>query len=380
MNKRLKAIICILLLSAMLLTHQAAAEEPDPGIIDADRLNTWMDEFVSQYKLNDGYRKFSVGFCYTGTGDSWFYNADEFMYSASLYKVPVSMLMAEREAAGELTQESSVMGSTLQYLESTALTYSNNYSGHAMVDYLGGTYAGKCADLSVQYTDLPAEYFNSDFYDLSYYTARYMTQVMETLYRGGEERFPHVISYLLPASPGEYYRITLSQYEIAQKYGSYEEGNGNKNEHCTAIIYTPTPIIVTVMTRNVGDYQKRISEVGAYLAAYALELDALLPAYLEAEEQQDVPETEAPEELPVPDPPGTEEPSTLSQEVTPVPETAEPDPTEPVQQPVAEERHLLTPALKGVLIGILLIAVIVILRGSSRMKAKKNAPDYSPRH
>ena len=65
----------------------------------------------------------------------------------------------------------------------------------------------------------------------------------------------------------------MSQYGVAQKYGAFVEQNGNNNNHCAAIIYTPTPIIVVVMTRNVGDYQRRIGEVGAHLAEVALQLD-----------------------------------------------------------------------------------------------------------
>ncbi len=258
-------------------TEEAAAgQTDDAGVIDADRLNQWAENFVQERGLDDTYQDFSIGFCYTGTGDSWYWNADVWMYSASLYKVPVSMLMAEKEAAGELTPESVVNGTTLEYLESTALVYSNNDSGHSMVSYLGGTYAGKCSDQTIKYTELPETYFNSDFIDVSYYTARYMTQVMKALYYGGSEQFPHVTDYLLTAQPDAYYRLypDFSQlYRIAQKYGSYEEPNGNNNNHCAAIIYTPTPIVVVVMTRNVMDYQNLIAQVGMYLADYSLELD-----------------------------------------------------------------------------------------------------------
>ena len=259
-------------------TPQAAADSS--GIIDADALDAWISDYVSAHSLGGNYQDFSVGFCYLATGDTWYYNADVFMYSASLYKVPVSMLMAEREAAGELTQDSVVRGMPLSYWESTALIYSNNDSGHAMVDDLGGTYAGKCSDMTIRFTDLPESYFHSDFFDSSYYTARYMTQVMKTLYDRSED-FPHVIEYMLQAQPDEYFNRTLSQYEVAQKYGAYTEPNGNNNNHATAIIYTPNPIVVTVMTRNVGDYQLRISEVGAYLADYALSLDEKLSSWWE---------------------------------------------------------------------------------------------------
>ena len=265
----------------------------DTGIIDADALDNWISDYVAQHSLDGANQIFSVGFCYTGTGDFWFYNADQWMYSASLYKVPVSMLVAEKEAAGELTQESEIANEyasgTLGRLESTALINSNNNSGHALVEYMGGTYAGKCADQTVRLSGLPESYFISDdFNNLSYYTARYMTHIMKTLYDGGEEAYPHVIEYLLDAQPNDYYNSDpdlKSSYAIAQKYGAFTEQNGNNNNHCAAVIYTPTPIVVVVMTRNVGDYQRRMAEVGSYLADYSLKLDEKQAA-LETEAQE----------------------------------------------------------------------------------------------
>ena len=267
----------------------AAAATEDSGIIDAAALNQWADSFVAEHQLNGDYQDFSIGFCYTGTGDSWYYNADVWMYSASMYKVPVSMLLAEKVASGEFNQQSTIKGITVEYAESTALVYSNNDSGHAIVDYLGGTYAGKCSDQTEKYTDLPTAYFSQDFIDVSYYTARYMTQVMKTLYDGGEEKFPHVIEYLLQAQPGAYFRLSKKvedSYQVAQKFGAYEEPNGKNNNHCTAIIYTPTPIIVTVMTRNIMDYQNIIAQVGEHLADYSLELDQKADAWREAEAER----------------------------------------------------------------------------------------------
>lgn len=258
------------------LSTASAGDTGDSGIIDTEALDQWAESILKERGINTDWQDLSIGFCYTGTGDTWYWNADVWMYSASMYKVPVSMLMAEKEAAGELTPESIVNGTTLEYLESTALVYSNNDSGHSMVSWLGGTYAGKCSDQTVKYTDLPDSYFSSDFYDVSYYTARYMTQVMKALYYGGTERFPHVTEYLLEAQPGAYYKLDpefSQKYQIAQKYGAFEERNGSNNNHCAAIIYTPHPIAVVVMTRNVMDYQKLISEVGMYLADYALQLD-----------------------------------------------------------------------------------------------------------
>ena len=316
---------CFSLFLALLLllgcVPEAFAEEPpsavstdDSGLIDAAVLDSWMEEYVAQNGLNGEYQVFSVGFCYTGTGDFWFWNADQWMYSASLYKVPVSMLLAEKEADGELTQDTVITNQygrgTLAKLESTALTLSSNDSGHVLVEYMGGSYNGKCSDQTIKYTPLPESYFTSDdFYDLSYYTARYMTYVMKTLYDGGKEAFPHVIEYLLDAQPEEYYKSdpTLkSSYAIAQKYGAFVEQNGNNNNHCAAIIYTPTPIIVVVMTRNVGNYQRRIAEVGSYLADYALQLDEKQAALEQEDLEQAVALTEMENDAVVVQPAGSE--------------------------------------------------------------------------
>jgi hypothetical protein len=66
----------------------------------------------------------------------------------------------------------------------------------------------------------------------------------------------------------------LKSYGVAQKYGLFEQTHiGLDNHHCAAIIDTPTPIIVVVMTRNIDEFQARIADVGAYLADYSLRLD-----------------------------------------------------------------------------------------------------------
>lgn len=303
LKKLFPLLLCLALLFA--LAPGALAEEDSESILDEEALDRWIQDYLQQHGIGGGNQIFSVGFCYTATGDAWYYNGDTFMYSASMYKVPVAMLLAEKEAAGQITQDTDLGGGTLRYLESTALTFSNNDSGHAMLNYLGEDNSGKASKLCMQYSSLDKSYFDQDFFDYSYYSARFMTQVMQTLCEGGEERFPHVIENLLLAQPDSYLNLSLmGKFDVAQKYGAFQERNGNSNNHITAIVYTPTPIIVTVMTRNVEDYQRRMAEIGEYLADYALELDEKLQqrelARAEAEEQaaaQEEAQQEAPEEV-----------------------------------------------------------------------------------
>ena len=201
-----------------------------------------------------------------------------------MYKVPVAMLLAEKEASGLINQDTDLGGGTLRYLESTALTFSNNDSGHAMLNYLGEDNSGKASKLCMKYASLDQTYYDPDFFEYSYYSARFITQVMETLCDGGEERFPHVIENLLIAQPDSYLNLSLmGKYRVAQNYGAFQERNGNSNNHITAIVYTPNPIIVTVMTRNVNDFQQRMADIGEYLANYALELDGKLAQRQEAQ-------------------------------------------------------------------------------------------------
>ena len=373
--------------------QSTAVFEDDSGIIDAAALNTWMDGYLQEHGISETWQDFSVGFCYTRTGDCWFYNPDIWMYSASLYKVPVSMLMAEKEAAGELTPDSIIQGMTLEHLESTALVYSNNDSGHAMVSYLGGTYNGKCSDMTEKFTDLPEDYYAADFIEFSYYTARYMTQVMKTLYDGGDEAFPHVVDYLLKAQPGEYFNSNprLQSYKVAQKYGAFEETySGKNNNHCAAIIYTPTPIIVVVMTRNIADYQARIGEVGSWLADYALQLDEK-PARTPAVEPTTETQTPAePEET-------AQTAESTGQE--PTAETPEIPGTPPADTQVSEENESKTdgnrriPTAVFVIVGFVLAVLAAVFlvvisrrkndsgtRTAERVLREEKTDHYRPRH
>ena len=400
MKRGKKRIVALLLTLLLFPAHgivasaeeaeQAPADLPETqeeeSLIDEAELTQWMDSYLERNGLTQMHQRFSVGFYYSATGESWYYNADEWMYSASLYKVPVAMLMAEKEAAGELTQDSEIAnqhgGGTLQYLESSALTWSNNDSGHVLVGYLGGTYLGKCSDMTIKYTDLPEDYFGEDFYDVSYYTARYMTQVMATLLEGGEEQFPHVIEYLLPAQPDGYLNLSLKgKYEVAQKYGAYEEPNGRKNNHIAAIVYTPTPIVVTVMTRYVDDYQIRMAEVGAYLADYSLKLDSLREEKARTEEEavQEAEMTPAPEAV-------TESP----EETAAVPKETVP-PENVIPQEEAERFPIPVLIIVLVLAGTAVVVIALLASATNRKKRKRakakkeqreEKPDngYRPRH
>ena len=358
-RRLLPLLLCLLLLLSLAPAALAEQADEQESILDEAALDAWIQDYLNTHGLTGGGQIFSVGFCYTATGDCWYYNGDSFMYSASMYKVPVAMLLAEKEAAGLISQDTELGGGTLKYLESSALTFSNNDSGHAMLNYLGEDNSGKASKLCIQYSSLPRDYFDPDFFDYSYYSARFMTQVMQTLYEGGEERFPHVLGCLLLAQPDSYLNLSLmGKYDVAQKYGAFQERNGNSNNHITAIVYTPTPIVVTVMTRNVKDYQNRMAEIGAYLADYSLELDEKLAL---REQQAGEAEAELGEEQPA----GAGDAAVSPEALSPAPGGRSP-----------VDRARLMPAFYILWAAIGLLALMILIHGlrARRSKASRQRP------
>lgn len=290
MGKTFRFLAVLLLLSLLFTGVPAYATQEDTeetekinyssgveenSILDNTVLTSKVESFLQEWDIDP--QQISVGYCYTATGDSWYYNGEEWFYPASMYKVPLMMLVAEKEYNGELTQDTEISGEKLSRVEELILTYSNNDWAHVIRNYLGGDAAWR--EEAKKFAQLKEEDYDPDYLDYCYFNNMYMTQVMETLYFD-KERFPNVIECLLAAEPGEYYKSTLEdKYEIAQKYGSFQDSRGVWFNHCSAIIYTPNPCIVTVMTSNVTKYETIISKLGDILVDYTLQLDTQLESH-----------------------------------------------------------------------------------------------------
>lgn len=266
----------------------AYGETPEMTIFDPDELKDMVEGLIEEFSANN-VRPGRISFAYTylATGETWYYNPDMWSYSASMYKVPLMMILAEKEAAGELTQDSDIKGITLAKAENSILVYSNNDYAHLMLNYLGTDQEAR--ELYKQYApSLPADYYHSDFVDYSFFTVRFMNEVMSTLYNS-QERFPHIIDCLTQAQPEEYFHLNLDpSIQIAQKYGSYNEYNST-----SGIIYTPNPIILTVMMERVERSDRVIGQAAKLFVDYTYTLDAKLEGYLA---EKDAAEKQAAEE------------------------------------------------------------------------------------
>lgn len=274
-KKALSLILALLLAGAAACPAFAQEQSGEESILDDAALTSLVEQLMDAYYISEQNRsKISFAYTYTGTGESWYYNADAWMYSASMYKVPLMMILAEKEAQGLLSRDSDIKGITLGEAEELILVWSNNDYAHVMLDYLGGDRASR--ERYKLYSPLEDSYYHSDFLDYSYFTARYMDSVMQTLYNE-PERFPNIIESLSVAMPDRFYHLKIDpSITIAQKYGSYLEFNSN-----TGIIYTPNPFILTIMTEclNYDKGEQFMADAAKLFMDYTLTLDAQLEQY-----------------------------------------------------------------------------------------------------
>ena len=227
---------------------------------------------------------------------------------------------------------------------------------------------------------MPEDSYDPDYMDYSYFSARYLTEVLTTLYNGGEERFPNIIPCMLKANPGHYFGLNsqMSGYEIAQKYGSFID-NSNRNWNGTAgIIYTPNPIILTVLTLDAPSYEKVIADAAVMMTDYALKVDEEQERY--RQEQAEKEEAERREAEQAAQEGAAAETETEQQQTAgtqTASQTGEPSAAPPRTERKLDLRRL---ALSLGLGAIVLVAIVVALYAAAeKRKKRKRYEEYRRR-
>lgn len=237
--------------TAASLAVTAHAETTTQIAIDDSRFEgkTW-EEVVAQYMdehdLTD--TKIALGYKNLVTGEEHYINADEYYTAASLYKVPLNMVYTERISKGEMTFEDEVRGVAYSKLIAGSIVESNNEFSDYLRSGLGGypTYRRYFCE----YMGEDADEVSSKFYENNYFTPRQMITCLDTLYQGGEDRFPKVIDYMKQAEPNNYFNAFDQDYVVAHKYGYLETGNTLQINDC-AIVYTDDPIAIVMFTNGI---------------------------------------------------------------------------------------------------------------------------------
>lgn len=243
------------------------AETVEDGVLDSDELKELIENFLDERGI--AHDRFRLGYTYTGTNETWYYNGDVWSYSASVYKLPLMMMLAQKVANGELKQDDKVCGVDLTYAETSVLTYSNNDYAHVMIHYFDSEQDYR--EQQVKMSDVPVEDIPERYYISSHFSPRFVIGVLRNLYENPDQ-FPNIVECLKVATPGQYLSRTLGdEYEVAQKYGAYEQFN-----NIAGIVYMPHPILIAINTTWVGNAERVLADAGKLLADYTLTLDARL--------------------------------------------------------------------------------------------------------
>ena len=263
------------------------AQEADPAprdtILDNAAITQMVEDFLA--KKNIPADRVGIGYCYTATGDEWFHNPDSWFYPGSMYKVPLMMLLSERIREGKVDKDTQIGGLDLDTVFEYILVNSNNDYAHMvrkfLIDGQGGDEIWR--EQAKQYARLDS--YDERYLLYCYFSPRYMTQVLETLYQD-PDRFPGVTEKLLKAEAAHYFRLSpeMNAMKIAQKYGSYLDQEGSNWNHTAGIIYTDRPFILTVMTKNVGGYESVIGELAVLFRDYTLGVDETYNAWKQEQE------------------------------------------------------------------------------------------------
>ncbi len=277
----LALVCCAALLCG--LTLPAFAEGEESGLLDPAALTALVEDFLKDNGIPA--KNVGIGFCYTATGEEWFYNPDTWFYPASVYKVPLMMVLAEHVSAGQVSEQEVIAGLELPKLFDYIIIHSNNDYAHQVRTFLGGDEVWR--EEAKQFAGLADDYYDPDYMQYCYFSPRYITKVVETLY-ADPERYPMVLDRMLKADQAHYFRLPdeMHIYDIAQKYGSFLDMQNSNWNHTTGIIYTPNPFVLTVMTLNVQNYEWVIGQLAVRFKDYVLGLDAQLAPYVEEKAEQ----------------------------------------------------------------------------------------------
>ena len=213
----------------------------------------------------------AVGWRDLTTGAEYYVNENEDFYGASLYKLALNMVWANRVARGEIDWDYRVDRIRLEELSRGSLVDSNNDYSYVLCQGLGSYRKAKLACAPLYGMTREEAYANKKYYKDHWITPRQMITCMQTLW-DDPEAYPRVVDCLLLAQPGRYFRLEEDRWPIAQKYGWLHIGGMDIST--AGIVYAPRPFLLVVMTHNLPAAEEHIAALCREMGDYALALDA----------------------------------------------------------------------------------------------------------
>ena len=366
MKRLLCAFIALMIIfSSAAVTVSAADDAPvSPEGGDWDAL---IAEFMEANSINPD--TVSFAYCNTVTGEEHYFRGDRAMTAASVNKLPLNMYYAEKVYNGEISWETTYKGVQYKLVQEYSLRYSNNEYSNALIDAIGDYTEFRKAILP--YIGLAEEDVEFAYLKVNEFTAQQIMHCLKLLH-AEPERYPGVMDNLLLATPGEYFELNVSDYDIAQKFGWYVV-DGHNYINCVGIVNTEEPILLAAFSDNCHMGKTLLGEYCALMVSYTENTIAAQKSPDEEKVSEDtlpaenVDEAEKPEVSP--QPASTPQPSSAPQSAT-APEAAEKE--EPESSSGAENALRLVACVAA-------CALLALALGlANRIKKKPAEPSEKP--
>ena len=226
---------------------------PDP-LIEVSEGDTWDDllqRLLVKYEADA--EGVGIGYYNSRTGEEHYINADRYMVSASMFKVPLNMIYADKVSSGEMTMDSEIFGAPYRWYQYRTIVESDNDRSVDLMNYLGGYRAFKEYQIPYLGND-PVEDLGWNYQIENFYNPRQFIHMLRSLL-AEPERFPGILENMLQATPYSYLHQYERRYPIAQKYGFVEQAESNRGYHTyinsCGVVFTETPFCLVIFTDNV---------------------------------------------------------------------------------------------------------------------------------
>ena len=273
--------------------EETASEAPEvsPEEDMEKQPDLWEQELLEMLALYEADPStIAAGYCNLVTGETHYYNGDNYMVSGSMYKIPLNMLFLDWIDEGELTMESNILGYPYSTLLDGTIIHSDNDMARMLWTYAGNTITTDPASTPYhRYRILIADYMGEDadnvadkYYENNFFTPRQVITCLQHVYENSEKYAP-LIEDMQRAEPTNYFKLRERRFDIAHKYGYYIDNTDTLYLNDCAICYTDEPIAIVLFTAGTVKPYNVLTEYCSLMCNYTQEAIAARSAREEAE-------------------------------------------------------------------------------------------------
>ena len=113
-----------------------APPEPLITVSEGDSWDGLLQQLLDKYDTDSDH--VGIGYYFPRTGEEHYINPDKYIVSASMFKVPLNMILADRVSDGEMTMDTDIFGMPYRWYQYRTIVHSDNERSVNLMDYMGG--------------------------------------------------------------------------------------------------------------------------------------------------------------------------------------------------------------------------------------------------